>query len=226
MKNPAPKILFCVLVMMGLTACVHTVPPTAVHQPMSARPATVASPPAANGAIYQAGLAERTLFEDRRARRVGDTMTITISERTAASKKSNTASARTSNNQFGVTGLAGLPGKSFLNSNLNATSDFAFDGSGESASNNDFNGVITVTVIDVMANGNLLVSGEKQMGINQGAEYIRFSGIVNPAHLTSTNSVSSTLVADARIEYRANGGLDSAQVMGWLSRFFLNFLPF
>lgn len=209
-----------------LAGCMHTVPPTTVHQPMSARPAMVAVQPAANGAIYQAGFADRPLFEDRRARRVGDTLTIAISERTAASKKSNTASSRTSNNQFDVTGLAGLPGKSFLNSNLNATSDFSFDGSGESASNNDFNGVITVTVTDVLANGNLLVSGEKQLGINQGSEYIRFSGIVNPVHLTSTNTVSSTLVADARIEYRANGALDSAQVMGWLSRFFLNLLPF
>lgn len=207
-------------------ACVHTVPPTAVQQPLSARPVSPAVAAPANGAIFQVGVNERSLFEDRRARRVGDTLTIAISERTAASRKSNTNAARASSNQFSVPSLAGLPGKSFLNSSVNATSDFSFDGSGESASNNDFNGVITVTVIDVLANGNLQVSGEKQLGINQGSEFIRFSGIVNPLHLTSSNTVSSTLVADARIEYRANGALDSAQVMGWLSRFFLNFLPF
>jgi flagellar L-ring protein precursor FlgH len=220
------RTLLAAVLLPLCAACVHTVPPTAVQQPLSARPVQPVALPAANGAIFQAGVNDRALFEDRRARRIGDTLTIAISERTAASRKSNTNSARASNNQFGVTSLAGLPGKSFLNSNLNATSDFSFDGSGESASNNDFNGVITVTVIEVLANGNLQISGEKQLGINQGAEFIRFSGIVNPLHLTSSNTVSSTLVADARIEYRANGALDSAQVMGWLSRFFLNFLPF
>lgn len=226
MKSLTMRLMSPVSAVFFLAGCVHTVPPTTVHQPMSARPAALAVQSAANGAIYQAGFADHPLFEDRRARQVGDTLTITISEKTAASKKSNTASARASNNQFNVPGLAGLPGKSFLKSNLNATSDFSFDGSGESASNNDFNGVITVTVTDVLANGNLLVSGEKQLGINQGSEYIRFSGIINPIHLTSTNTVSSTLVADSRIEYRANGALDSAQIMGWLGRFFLNFLPF
>lgn len=210
----------------AFAGCVVTVPPTGIHQPMTARPAPVALPAVANGAIYQAGYNDRPLFEDRRARRTGDTLTIAISEKTAASKKSNTAAARASNNQFGVTALAGLPGKSFLNSNLNATSDFSFDGSGESASNNDFIGTITVTVIDVLPNGNLLVSGEKQMGINKGSEFIRFSGIVNPLNLTSANTVVSTLVADARIEYRSNGAIDDAQMTGWLSRFLMNFLPF
>lgn len=209
-----------------LTGCVHTTPPTNIHQPMTTRPASPVAVPLANGAIFQAGYNDRPLFEDRRARRVGDTLTISISEKTAASKKSNTAAERASSNQFGVTALAGLPGKSFLNSNLNATSDFSFDGSGESASNNDFTGAITVTVIEVLPNGNLLVSGEKQLGINQGSEFIRFSGIVNPLNLTSTNTVASTLVADARIEYRGNGATDSAQMMGWLTRFFLNVLPF
>ena len=83
-----------------------------------------------------------------------------------------------------------------------------------------------MTVNEVLANGNLIVSGEKQMGINQGSEFIRFSGIVNPLHLTAANTVQSTLVADARIEYRGTGIVDNAQTTGWLTRFFLNFLPF
>lgn len=221
MRNPAMMITALLL-----TGCMQFTPPTSVHQPLTARPPSAAGAPVANGAIYQAGYNDRPLFEDRRARRVGDTMTIVINERTAASKKSNTNTARTSNNQFGVSALTGLPGKSFLGSNLNATSDFAFDGSGESASNNDFTGTITVTVIDVLPNGNLMVSGEKLLGINQGSEFVRFSGVVNPLHLTNTNSVSSVQVADARVEYRANGVLDNTQTMGWLSRFFLNVLPF
>ena len=206
----------------GLTAT----PPTSVHQPLSVRPA---SPPLAltsDGAIYSAGLAGGFLFEDRRARRVGDTLTIAIVENTNASKKSATNTGRASNNNFGVSALAGLPGKSFLGSTLGATSDFSFDGKGESSNNNAFTGTITVTVTEVLPNGNLLVSGEKQVGINQGSEYIRLSGIVNPVNLSASNTVSSTQVADARIEYRGSGAVAENQQTGWLSRFFLNVLPF
>ena len=81
-------------------------------------------------------------------------------------------------------------------------------------------------MIEVYPNGNLLVSGEKQVTINQGTEFIRFSGVVNPVNVTSTNTVSSTRVADARIEYRGNGYIDEAQTMGWLSRVFMTIFPF
>ena len=215
----------CILMM--LPACtIAPVPSTSVHQPLQARPAPVMPAQPGNGAIFHAGLADRPLFEDRRARQVGDTLTITISESTAASKKSNTNTGRNSGNAFGVSALQGLPGKSFLGANLNATSAFSFDGKGESASNNDFTGTITVTVIEVYANGNLLVSGEKQIGINQGSEFVRLSGVVNPANLNSSNTVSSVQLADARVEYRSNGVLSDAQTSGWLSRFFQNVLPF
>lgn len=209
-----------------LAGCVTATPPSSVHQPLSVRPTPLPQAFAANGAIYQAGRAEFPLFEDRRARRVGDTLTILIMEKTAASKKSNTNTGRASSNAFGVTALQGLPGKSFLGSNLNATSDFSFDGKGESASNNDFTGTITVTVVEVYANGNLLVSGEKQVGINQGSEFIRLSGVVNPANLTSANTVLSTQIGDARVEYRSNGVVDETQTAGWLARFFYQVLPF
>jgi len=186
----------------------------------------------ANGAIYQAqyvpqpGYNHRPLFEDRRARSVGDILTININETTAASKKSGSSAARNGSAAFSVSGLAGLPGKSLLGSNLAADSASTFEGKGDSASNNAFTGIITVTVIEVLPNGNLLVSGEKQIGINQGSEFVRFSGVVNPSAISSGNAVSSAQVADARIEYRGNGYIDEAQTMGWLARFFLSFLAF
>src|SRR5687767_6285602 len=144
----------------GITAT----PPTSVHQPISVRPASAPLALTSDGAIYSAGLSGGLLFEDRRARRVGDTLTIAIVENTNASKKSATNTGRASNNNFGVSALSGLPGKSFLGSTLGATSDFSFDGKGESSNNNAFTGFITVTVTEVLANGNLLVSGEKQVG--------------------------------------------------------------
>ncbi len=199
-------------------------PPTTVHQPMTARPAALSLPPA-NGSIYQAGYGNQPLFEDRRARNVGDTLTVNIIENNNADKKSNNTVDRSSDNNFAVNNVAGLPGKGLVGAALGATSGFKFAGDGESASNHVFTGTITVTVIEVYPNGNLLVSGEKQVGIGQGSEFIRLSGIVNPLYIAS-NAVNSVQVADARIEYRGNGQIDNAQQMGWLSRFFMNVLPF
>jgi len=216
----------------ALLAGCAMVPPSSVHQPMTARPASRDAPAPNNGSIFQTryafqpGYSNRPLFEDRRARSVGDILTININETTAATKKSSSAANRSGSSGLSVTGLAGLPGKSFLGSNLSASSDSKFSGDGESNSNNAFTGIITVTVTEILANGNLLVSGEKQIGINQGSEFVRFSGVVNPSSISSTNTVSSTQVADARIEYRGNGYIDEAQTMGWLARFFLSFLPF
>ncbi len=214
-----------------LAACAIT-PPASVHQPMSARPAPVPAGAPANGGIYQAqyagqpGYSHRPLFEDRRARAVGDILTININETTAASKKSGSTAARTGSSEMSVTGLTGLPGKGLLGSNLGANSASSFEGKGDSASNNAFTGIITVTVVEVLSNGNLMVSGEKQIGINQGSEFVRFSGVVNPAMISSANAVSSTQVADARLEYRGNGYIDEAQTMGWLARFFLSVFAF
>jgi len=213
-----------------LSACVTTTPPSSVHQPMSVRPAPVAQPTTPNGSIFQTGtqafVGYQPLFEDRRARNVGDTLIITINENTAASKQSNSNAQKTSSNAASVDTVSGLPGKMFQGLNLTTASDTKFDGKGASASNNVFTGTLAVTVTEVLPNGNMMVSGEKQIGINQGSEYIRFSGVVNPTTIVNGNQVSSTQVADARIEYRANGYIDSAQVMGWLTRFFLTFLPF
>ena len=214
----------------ALAGCLTTTPATSVMQPMSVRPPVAAGPQAANGAIFQANgqtaYGYRPLFEDRRARNVGDTLTVAIVESTAANKKSDSSAKRSSDNNFGVTNVQGLPGKSFLGAGLAATSDFQFSGEGAANSNNGFTGTITVTVTEVLPNGNLMVSGEKQVGIGQGSEFIRLSGVVNPVYITGANSVTSVQVADARIEYRANGQIENAQNMGWLTRFFLNVLPF
>jgi flagellar L-ring protein precursor FlgH len=217
------RLLFPVFCL--LTAACTTVPPTNVHQPMSVRPPERAEPLAANGSIYRPG-ASRTLFEDRRARYIGDTMTIVISERTAASTQSNTSVDRSSGISASIPVVQGLPGKSLQGLNLSASSENSFAGKGDAAANNVFNGNITVTVIEVLANGNLLVSGEKQVSIGQGTEYIRLSGVVNPYFISAANTISSANVADARIEYKASGQISEAQVMGWLARFFLTVMPF
>lgn len=208
-----------------LSACVTTPPTTAVHQPMTARPEYRASIAPSNGAIFSIASA-RPLFEDRRARFVGDTLIINIQEKVQASKKSENKTTRTQAVDVSVPTIVGLPFKGAQGTALSATDSNNFNGKGENTSSNDFTGTLTVTVIEVYPNGNLLVSGEKQIGLKEGEEFVRFSGVVNPNTITASNTVASTQVADARIEYKANGFLDSAQVMGWLGRFFLTFMPF
>jgi flagellar L-ring protein precursor FlgH len=204
-----------------------TVPPTNVHQPMSARPLyrpeTLAASLASTGSIYQAGAA-RTLFEDRRARYVGDTMTVTITENTSAATKSNNSVNKSGSISASLGPNLQLPGK--LLTELKGESSNSASGNGAAAANNVFTGTITVTVIEVLPNGNLLVSGEKQVAIGHGQEYIRLSGIVNPYFVNASNTIASSQVADARIEYKESGAISEAQVVGWLARFFLTVLPF
>lgn len=216
--------LILILAALSISACT-TVPPTNVHQPMTARPAPRQETLSTTGSIYQAGVS-RTLFEDRRARYVGDTMTIGIAENTTAATKSNTNASRASSITASVPTVVGLPGKSLQGLDLSASSSNSLAGKGDAAANNVFTGTITVTVIEVLPNGNLLVSGEKQVSIGAGTEYIRLSGVVNPYFINAANTISSAQVADARIEYKESGVISEAQVMGWLARFFMSVLPF
>jgi len=207
-----------------LIAACMTAPTTNIHQPMTARPVPAQARVENGGAIFNPGA--RSLFEDRRARYVGDTLTVNLVEKTKASKSSNSGASKDSEMNLASPSIAGLPFKFLNKASLGGTAGETFSGKGSAAANNDFTGTITVTVVDVYPNGNLMVSGEKQVAINQGDEYIRFSGVVNPVYVTSANSVQSVQVADARVEYKAKGYIDEAQTMGWLQRFFLNVLPF
>lgn len=220
------RFLLASLSLLLLPACSMLQQTTSVHQPMTARPAL--QRPAGvdtGGAIFST--ASRTLFEDRRARYIGDTLTINLVERNAASKSSNASADRASSIDMAAPVVAGVLGKN-LATKMSATVDAenTFSGKGAAAANNAFTGTVTVTVIEVYPNGNLLVSGEKQVAINQGQEFIRFSGVVNPAYVTGANTVQSTQVADARLEYKGSGYMDEAQSMGWLQRLFLNVMPF
>ncbi len=216
---------FIFLLFFLLTAGCSTVPPTNVPKPMTARPSPRFDMPSGNGAIYQAANS-RPLFEDRRARYVGDTITVKITESTTASTKSNNKLDKSNVATASVSGLTGLPGKGLLGLDLNAKSANAFSGKGEAANNNIFTGNMTVTVIDVMPNGNLLISGEKQLAIGSEQEFVRISGVVNPSFVDAFNVVESSKIADARIEYKSSGQVSDGQVMGWLARFFLNVMPF
>lgn len=192
--------------------------------PTTARPQP-APPAPTNGAIFQTA-SYRPLFEDRRARYIGDILIIQLNEKLNASKKAASSADKSGDIGFSVPIVKHLPGKSFQNAELSANSSNEYAGKGATESSNLFTGTISVTVTDVLPNGNLVVAGEKQIGISKNTETLRFSGVVNPATIVPPNTVSSTQVADARIDYRGEGYIDEAQMMGWLGRIFLTFLPF
>ncbi len=213
-----------------LGACAQT-PESLVHQPTTVRPsAQVQAAPvaAAKGSIYRtsSGSGAQALFEDRRPRFVGDILTIVVSENVNASKNSAANVSRSGSASAELSLVPPIFGGLMSNTlDTSGSGKNVMSTKGGANAANTFNGVITVTIVEVLPNGNLQVSGEKQMLINQGTEFIRFSGVVNPRLVGANNTVPSTLVADARIEYSAKGYIDEAQQMGWLQRFFLNVLP-
>lgn len=216
--------LLKLVAVMGLVAIAGCaiVPESIVVGPKSARPESAAYAPPSNGAIFQA-TAYRPLLEDRRARLVGDTLTILINENTSAAK-SNGASSSKAGSASAVAPV--LFGTSIKELSGSGGSTNKYDEKGAISSSNNFTGTIGVTVIDVLPNGNLLVSGEKQVALDKGVEYVRFSGTVSPDKIATGNFVLSTAVADAKVEYRTNTRLDMAEFMSSLSRFFFSVSPF
>lgn len=214
-----------------LSGCAHILQKPLVNGPTTATPQAVV-PVATGGSLFQAGqgmnYGYQPMFEDRRPRNVGDTLTILLQENVSASKSSSSSANRNGSAGLGLNAvpakMKGWLGDGQVDFDAEGKNDFA--GKGGAAARNTFTGTITVTVNQLLPNGNLQVVGEKQIAINQGTEFIRFSGVVNPRTISGSNTVPSTQVADARIEYVGNGYINEAQTMGWLQRLFLNISPF
>ncbi len=176
------------------------------------------------GSIYASG-AGISLWEDQRARRIGDIITLYLDEKTVSSKKNNTAIDKQDDIDMGVTSLLGTQpnlkvGNSNLDMSVQASNSRSFSGDSGSDQSNRLQGEISVTVADVLPNGVLVVRGEKWMTFSQGDEFIRIEGMLRPSDISPENTAQSTRLADARITYSGTGALADAQVQGWASRFF------
>ena len=178
-------------------------------------------PPPTDGAIFQAGR-DVVLAANPVAHQVGDTVTIVLNEATAAQKSATTTTSKASNIALPNPTLFGKPvslnGVPILENNINNSTKF--DGEGASAQSNSLTGYVTVTVVRVLPNGNLFVRGEKQIGLNQGQEYVRVAGVIRPIDLAADNSIPSFRVANAQITYSGKGALADSNKQSWLGRFF------
>ncbi|MBG7301083.1 flagellar basal body L-ring protein FlgH [Pseudomonas aeruginosa] len=212
----------------ALGGCVN--PPPKPNDPYYA-PVLPRTPlPAAqnNGAIYQAGF-EQNLYDDRKAFRVGDIITITLNEKTQASKKANSDIQKDSKTKMGLTSLFGsgmTTNNPIGGGDLSLSAEYGGSrdakGDSQAGQSNSLTGSITVTVAEVLPNGILSVRGEKWMTLNTGNELVRIAGLVRADDIATANTVSSTRVADARITYSGTGAFADASQPGWLDRFFLS----
>jgi flagellar L-ring protein precursor FlgH len=201
-------------------------PPVDVLKTEAVRPQPIVETRVNNGSIFQAGQ-YRPLFEDHRARLIGDTITVQIVEKVSATQKSTSSIDKSGGVAAGITAIPGIAANSFTaaRATIGATSSNTFAGKGSTENSNDFSGTITATVIEVLPNGHLIISGEKQIGVNHNVDVLRFSGQVDPHMIQPGNVVASAQIANVRIEQRGRGAQAEAQGIGWLSRFFLNVLP-
>lgn len=216
-----------------LCAACGSLPQTAkvdFAEPMTVQPIAARAAPAdrpATGSLFHK-VSYRPAFEDPRARAIGDTITIQIVEKVTASQVSKSTANRTSSGSASVSAFPLLSPLDLANlkAGVGTASANDFSGKGGTESANTFSGTITTTVVDVLPNGHMVVTGEKQIGVNQNVDVMRFSGTVDPRVVQPGSIVNSTQVANARIESKGRGAQAEAQTVGWLTRFFFSFLPF
>ncbi|MEP1740020.1 MAG: flagellar basal body L-ring protein FlgH [Kangiellaceae bacterium] len=180
-----------------------------------------------SGSIYNVATA-KMLFQDKKALRAGDIITVVLTENTRATKNADTELSKdtglsaTAPNILGRTAniAGGVIGTGPLDLSMGISSSNAFKAETDSKQSNLLQGTISVTVQKVFANGNLMIKGEKWIALNQGSEFIRVSGLIRPEDINKDNQVESTKVANARIYYGGKGPLAEVNEEGWLSRFF------
>jgi len=229
------KLFYPLLMVAALAGCAETSSlrrPPLVEGPTTVRPEVRSEVYISPGSLVPVTLrqsAPRRLFEERRANRVGDTLTVVLNETTRASKDGGTKASRQGNNSANANlsvnaQSSGTNTTNDIRLGLGSSGSTQFDSKGGASASNQFSGTITVTVIEVLSNGNMNVAGEKRVAVGAEEEIIRFAGVVHPLSVRD-NTVLSSQVADARIEYRGAGVTDEVQRPGWMSRLFMKYGP-
>lgn len=218
-------VIFSLSIMLGCSSANKPTPGDPRYAPVM--PPTPAASSKAAGSIYASG-AGISLWEDKRARRVGDIITVYLDEKTISSKSNKTDISKEDTLKMDVGSVMGVepsfhvpgfPGKRFtLDSDAKNAREFAGDAGSDQS--NRLVGQISVTVAEVLPNGVMSVRGEKWMTLSQGDEFIRLEGLLRPSDIAPDNTVISSRMADARITYSATGALAEAQEQGWMSRVF------
>ena len=214
------KFVSVALTLITLSGCANNKPMADDPDYAPTIAANMPVPQRTEGSLYQDTYGI-SLFNDRKALYVGDVITVTLSERTVSRKSSGVNTSKNSGVEFNAGPLLGVnPTIKGNELTTNLEQERSFNGSADADQSNSLQGNITVTVAEILPNGNLIVRGEKWITLNRGDEFIRISGIVRPEDIAPDNTIVSTRLANAKISYSGSGELASTQKMGWLSRFF------
>ncbi len=215
-----------ILMALFVAGCVHT-PLETSKFPAIEQNLEKPKPNYSSGSLWQA--ASSGLTEDMKARRKGDTLTVLISEQSSASKQASTGTSRAASMSAGIPNLLGLETnmtgiKNWMDPSklVSASTDSKYDGSGSTSRKENLSAIITARVVDVLANGNLLIEGRRNVKVNHEDQVIVLEGTVRPRDISQDNVVNSSLIADARVSYTGNGVISDRQRPGWL----LNALDF
>lgn len=216
------RIIVSVGLLLWLTGCASLQEPVAdepFYAPLAPEPAS--RPLVSNGSLFAQNYSN-SLYSDNKARHEGDIITVVLKERTQASKNAKTETKKDSSTS--IEPMIGLGGQavSVAGNVLQFGADSAsnYKGDAKADQSNSLVGNISVNVLQVLHNGNLVIRGEKWLTLNTGKEYIRLTGVIRSQDVDVNNTVESTKIANARIEYSGTGAHHGGQSPGWLSRFF------
>ena len=224
------SLLGTLFVAANMTGCTSVTPPQAMtHSPQfePVYPVQNARETMATGAIY-VGRQSDSWFGKGRNFQVGDVITVLLNESTQAARTQNGSITRNSSNTLVPEGLktygAGLGG---LMKGINMTGGSVSNkGTGAADQQASLNGSVAVSVVEVMANGNLVLRGEKQLALTEGSEIIQVAGIIRPDDVAPNNTVQSRRLANAQIAYKGTGDLANATKAGWGTSALLKIWPF
>lgn len=227
------RSLFASALIIGVVSGCATPQPKKINT--SKFPIQVTTIPTTRGSLWPGETSRNTLFQDLRARYVGDIVTINVSEKTSAVKEATTSTARKSDVDVGITKVFGVPldfgmfnflgrGNSF-SPEVKSAYDAKFDGTGKTERSGELSAIISARVVEVLPNGNLVIEGKKDTIVNNELQYLIISGVVRPGDIADDNTISSTLISDARIEYSGKGVVADEQNHGWLRRIIDNVWP-
>jgi flagellar L-ring protein precursor FlgH len=229
------KLLFPVmLVTVMLFAGCATPQPTKINT--SELPVQSGTIPTTVGSIWPGENSRNSYFQDLRARHIGDIVTVLVSEKTSAVKEATTSTSRKTARDISIGTNLGLPSNMGINDlfgtnyklNPNVTSDYDsnFDGTGKTERSGELTAIISTRIVEILPNGNLVIEGKKDTILNKELQYLVLSGIIRPVDISDRNTIPSSLMSDARIEYSGKGVLADTQKPGWLGRILDNVWPY
>jgi flagellar L-ring protein precursor FlgH len=218
-KTAISLLLGCLMMMVGCSNDpfhVQQARPT-----IEAYPTPLPSPPPTDGSMWREDAPLGMLFVDKKARTVGDLVTVNIVEAASASKEATTQTGRSSSISAGVDAFFGL--EKYVPPGANPTKVAGslannFDGNGKTARSGKVTATVTAVVTRVLPNGNLVIEGSREVAVNNERELIVVSGIVRPKDISPGNIVLSTTLGQGQIAYYGNGIIAEKQRPGWLGR--------